>query len=159
MKPVYLGLMILFFLTACSIPQDPEDTLNNVQKRGFIRVGATEQIPWVIRQGEEAAGIEGALARNFADSLDVTVVWQWGSTDTHMRKLHNYELDLVIGGLVQTSPWSREVALTKPYMILGENDPSQETFKHVMAVPPGENRWLMELESFLLSNPVPTETP
>ncbi|MDX1415804.1 MAG: hypothetical protein R3293_16525 [Candidatus Promineifilaceae bacterium] len=71
-------LIILFInLAACSIPQDPQQTLKQVQSHRIIRVGATEAPPWISREGNEAVGIEAQLVQEFADSLGAAVQWEY----------------------------------------------------------------------------------
>lgn len=58
-----------------------------------------------------------------------------------MEALEHYELDLVAAGLTQRTPWCKAVALTTPYARPGGAE-------HVLALPPGENAWLLHVEQF-----------
>jgi hypothetical protein len=53
------------------------------------------------------------------------------------------ELDLVIAGLKDDVPWRTEVAFSRPYFIAKVGD---RTLRHVVALPPGENAWLMRVD-------------
>jgi membrane-bound lytic murein transglycosylase MltF len=120
------------------LPRDPEKTLQQVQRAHRIRVGLVENPPWVIRNGTDPDGVEPALIRDFAHSLGAEPQWSWLAEHRAMEKLEHFELDVVAGGLEAKTPWSKKVALTRPYVE-----------KIVMATPPGENAWLKRLGDFL----------
>jgi hypothetical protein len=54
-------------------------------------------------------------------------------------------LDLVIGGLCQDSPWKEHVAFSLPYVRETEGGGCARVF----AMPPGENRWAVYIDSWL----------
>lgn len=138
---IYLQLAsVLLTLAACTMPTDPEDTYQRVHK-GILRVGLTEQAPWVIIHEDRYSGTEVQLVKRLAEQLDAEIEWQEGSESVLLESLERNELDLVIGGLKKSIPW-KTVAFTKPYLVQGENE-------HVLALALGENRWLLELEKFL----------
>ncbi|HEX3034964.1 MAG TPA: transporter substrate-binding domain-containing protein [Thermodesulfobacteriota bacterium] len=218
MHMLKLFLTLIFIaLIGCKIPQDPEGTLKRVQG-GTMRVGVSDNEPWVIKgPNGEPSGVEVELVRQFAKELNAKVEWDWGSVEEHMEALKHYELDLVIGGITEATPWKKEVGMTRPYftsrIVVGVSpsatlpqdiegkkvivpqsgavaayvkdaggipvrikDPSQvnglmaapewqlkrlgltpskielHQDKHVMAVPNGENAWVMRLEEFLHSH-------
>ena len=102
--------------TACStLPRDPEKTLEHVQQRHQMRVGLIENPPWVVHTPGEPAGVEVQLVRSFAQSVGAAPEWFWGAEQNHMEALEHFELDLVIGGLEATTPWSKTMGLTRPY--------------------------------------------
>ncbi|WP_346727127.1 hypothetical protein [Corynebacterium qintianiae] len=57
------------------------------------------------------------------------------------------EIDVMIGGLTKSSPWSKHIALTRPYTTVISEDGKKE--KMVMGVPMGENKLMIELERYL----------
>jgi hypothetical protein len=63
-----------------------------------------------------------------------------------MERLHRHELDLLLAGLIKSTPWQNKVALTRPFL---ETQRGDRKVQHVLAVPPGENGWLVRLERFL----------
>jgi polar amino acid transport system substrate-binding protein len=213
---VYTILVILSVLTAgCgTLPRDPENTLNRVREQHRMRVGLVEHPPWVVRSSGEPVGAEVQLARQFGSSIGANPEWFWNSEQQHMQALGRFELDLVIGGLDASTPWTKKVGITRPYFeerflvgvpsgtqppgslrgvrvavksgeataayliekhatplrvsdILHASGPAAAPDwelrkmgftvtefellkkKHVMAVPPGENGWLKQLEEFL----------
>ena len=172
-----LALLALAALAACDLPHDPNDTLGRVQN-GVMRVGAIEAEPWVRWSDAGPSGIEVALIEAFAGELGARVEWLRGGESQVLLALSEERLDLAIGGLTKDNPRSDEVAFTRPYhrshlaitaqpaaggarivtiphqKLNGRSEEgplvSQE-FEHVMAVPNGENAWLLRLETFLMS--------
>jgi polar amino acid transport system substrate-binding protein len=205
-------------LSGCDIPRDPEGTLQRV-RGGTMRVGVTEADPFVVLTGDEpSAGVEIALVERFADDIDADIEWTVGSAEELLAALEVRQLDLVVGGLTSTNPWSAQVTFTHPYLTtfsgigvpqadqvgddvaglevaveagsdvagllsetdaevvlvddiadadgaaaveswlfddlgLHDSDVRLSESDHVMAVPHGENAWLVALEQFLLTRP------
>jgi len=134
-------IAILVTTGSCNFPRDPEHTLDRITN-GVIRVGYTVDSPWVSRGSPSPRGVEAALVNSLARSLNARVTWIEGPSEKILEAVRMRELDLAIGGYVVKSPWSKEVAFTKPYY----HD------EHVLAVPQGENAWLMRVEQHLAAN-------
>jgi polar amino acid transport system substrate-binding protein len=81
-----------------------------------MRVGITDNDPWAIFDGGEAAGTEVRILEAFAEEIDAEIEWHQGTEEDLMTALEVRELDVVIGGLTSTNPWSAMVALTHPYL-------------------------------------------
>jgi polar amino acid transport system substrate-binding protein len=108
-------LLSVFLNFACTdLPRDPENTLRQLQSRP-MRVGLVEHPPWVVRTSGEPAGVEVDLIRNFASALGTTVEWHWSNEQAQLEALEYYQLDVVIGGFTDRTPWSKYVGLTRPY--------------------------------------------
>ena len=120
------AVLIALSLASCGVPRDPEGTLERV-RGGELRVGVSSSDPWATWPGDEPSGVEVDLVEDFAADVDSEVVWVEGSEAEVIEALEVGELDLVIGGLTSTSPWSKVAALTHPYI----------TTKVVVAVPDG----------------------
>lgn len=140
-------------IAACSrYPDDPEHTLKQVLERGKLRVGIIHSPPWtIVDDGRVTGGVEVALVKDFASALGVKIEWHPGGAPENFEALERYELDMLIGGLLQSNPWKSHAGFTMPYYtrpVLGNDDKHQ----HVMAVPPGENAMIMRLEKFLLGS-------
>ncbi|WP_157157276.1 MULTISPECIES: transporter substrate-binding domain-containing protein [unclassified Diaminobutyricimonas] len=135
-------------LTGCgTIPTDPDGTFDRVSG-GTLRVGVSLNSPWTEQVTEDQfEGTEVALVERFADELDAEIQWTMAGEEALIRRLEHDQLDLVIGGLTDQTPWIDKAAITRPY---AETSDEHGTRKHVMAVPMGENRFLVELETFLL---------
>jgi polar amino acid transport system substrate-binding protein len=98
--------------------------------------------PWVVDEGGLLRGPEPLFVENLARDLGARVQWVRGPEATLLKALHERELDLVIGGLTDDSPWQTEVALTRPYA-------SKDKDHFVIAASPGENAWLVHVERAL----------
>ena len=216
MRPLFLisllALSVVAHLGCASLPRDPKETLRQLQSRP-LRVGLVEHPPWVVRTNDEPAGVEVDLIRNFAAQLGTTPDWHWGGEQEQMEALEHYQLDVVLGGFTDETPWSKYVGITRPYfeetyrvatpqgsqlqnlkgaeiwveqgeavaaklekkgarvvrvddltrangavaapdwqieqMGLANTNQELDSFKHVLAVPPGENGFLKRLDEFL----------
>lgn len=139
-------LAVLLLSGGCNLPQDPEATLERV-RGGTLRVGISENPPWTGLAGDSANGLEAELLDRFANELSAHIEWTPDTEGDLLPALERGELDIVICGLHDGTPWRDRVGLTQPYLTIGNK-------KHVMAVAPGENRLLLELDRFLqMSDP------
>jgi polar amino acid transport system substrate-binding protein len=146
-----ITLAATLVLTGCasSFPADPNGTLDRVTG-GTLRVGISPNDDWTdITDGGEASGIEVTLVEEFADRIGAEVAWTEGGEEKLFTDLQAGRLDLVIGGLTESTPWSEKAAITKPFDQVTTSD--GKTVKHVMAAAMGENAFLLELERFLIS--------
>lgn len=146
-------LLLALGLASCRYPQDVEKTLERVQG-GVLRVGAVENPPWVIRKGEAVAGtgLEAELVAGLAEELGAELRWHWGTPEELLPALGKFQLDIVIGGLVKGPRIGHGVALTKPYIKRPETvglHGETKMREHVLALPPGENAWMMAVERYL----------
>lgn len=132
-------------LSACAgIPTDPDGTLDRVSS-GVLRVGASPDDGLVTVEGDEVSGPEAELVEEFATSIDARVEWTVGGEENLVFALTQGDLDLVIGGITDQTPWTDSAGVSRPYPgIPGSGDRAI-----VMLVPLGENRFLSELERFL----------
>ncbi len=126
-RAVVLVGVVLVLVTGCRWPRDTGSTLDDVQG-GVLRVGVTESPPWT-RVADDGAvgGAEARLVERLAQSLDARVEWYPGSESALMAALQGRVLDLVVGGLDAKAPWTKEAALTRPYV----------TMRTVVAAPEG----------------------
>ena len=152
--PKFLTLLaVALALASCRYPQDVEGTLERVEG-GVLRVGAVENPPWVIRRGEAptATGLEAELVAGLAKELDAELRWHWGTTEELLPALGKFQLDIVVGGLVKGPRIGHGVALTTPYIKRHETVGLRGETKmqeHVLALPPGENAWMMAIERYI----------
>jgi hypothetical protein len=123
------ALLCTLLLAGCTYPVDPGGTLERVEG-GVLRAGVSPS---------PRSAAEMRLVERFAGTLGARVRWARDGEEHLVKRLEAGELDVVVGGLTKSSPWSTHAALTRPYD--GE---------HVMAAPLGENAWLVKLERFLL---------
>jgi polar amino acid transport system substrate-binding protein len=145
-----IALAALVAVSGCAaIPVDPEGTLERVSG-GVLRVGMSEHEPWTARDGGGRSGVEVELVEEFAAGLDAEVEWHDGGEESLIEELHRGELDVVVGGLTEKSPWGSHAALTRPYVVV--TGPTGSPEPHVMAARMGENALLVALERFLLGH-------
>ncbi|WP_235605041.1 transglycosylase SLT domain-containing protein [Enteractinococcus helveticum] len=141
-------------------PADPDGTLNRISGT-TLRAGVSHQPPWTDTAAEhspdEPGGIEAQLIEDYAESIDAEVEWHAGGEEQLIKLLSERELDVVIGGLTDQSPWSSDAGLTTSYAeSLGVDG---KTAKHVMAVQMGENAFMTSLERFLLDQDIDQQVP
>lgn len=108
-----IAIVAALLCQGCRYPQDVEKTLEQV-RGGVLDVGLTENSPWVIRT-DPPSGVEVDIVREIARGLDAEVRWHWASEGELVPALKQFQLDLVIGGLVDTKRLKSQVALSKPY--------------------------------------------
>ena len=133
--------------TGCaSIPADPEGTLERASG-GVLRVGMSAQAPWTALEDGERSGVEVRLVEDFAAGIDADIEWLDGGEESLMQALELGQLDVVVGGLTEASPWIDHAALTRPYVEV--TGPSGSPEGHVMAARIGENALLVALERHL----------
>ncbi len=135
-------------LAGCGIqiPADPDGTLDRVTG-GVLRVGASANGDLVQIDDGEVSGSEAELVEAFADHLDARIDWTEGSEEALVRGLERGDLDLVIGGITDETPWTDRAGMSRPYAEVRDSEGT--TRKLVMLVPMGENAFLTELETFL----------
>jgi len=78
-------------------------------------VGVIENPPWVIRIDDEPSGAEVELVKQFASEIGAEPEWKWGGEEKLFGALEKFELDLVIGGLSDKSPWKNRIGMTGPF--------------------------------------------
>jgi ABC-type amino acid transport substrate-binding protein len=141
--------VLLLSISGCglSIPADPDGTLDEV-RGGTLRVGISDNGELTtVGDGKDVSGSEVAAVEEFASELDADIDWTLGSEEALVRSLENGDLDLVIAGLTDATPWAEHAGMTRPYDEVTGSDGT--THKLVMLVPTGENAFLSELETFL----------
>jgi len=139
--PRLVTTALVAFATACPIPRDADGTIERVQN-GVLRVGSAYNPPWVVAP-DSIGGIEPRIVDGLARQLNASVRFVSGSETRLLESLHRRELSLVIGQFTDDSPWRGEGQFSKPYQEDGDGK------KHVVALPPGENAWLVRVEKYL----------
>jgi ABC-type amino acid transport substrate-binding protein len=131
-------------LAACAIPRDPEKTSERIASTRELRVGVTDNSPWVNAAASgEPAGIEPDLVRRFAARIGARVRWSRGSETSLAQSLKHHELDVAIGGFDARSPWKSIAGVSQPFAETADKK------KHVFLTAPGENRFTLTLDTFL----------
>lgn len=147
MKPDRNSVLIALCVAAigCSLPHDADDSLAHI-KNGSMRVGVSINVPWAATSGDSIVGYEGTIVSELARQLHSRVEAHPGAESVLLQQLHDRKLDMVVGGITSDSRWKKDVALTKAY------HKDREGKQHVLALPPGENGWLVRVEEYLHDN-------
>jgi len=139
------ALVVSALLGGCgAIPADPDGTLERVTG-GVLRVGASPDEGLVTVVGEQVAGSEVELVEAFAAHLNADVQWRVGGEEDLVFDLKEGDLDLVVGGITDKTPWVDSAGVSRAYPGI----PGSDGRSIVMLVPLGENRFLGALERFL----------
>lgn len=102
---------------ACAeLPRDPENGLLRIRAEHRLRVGLLEQPPFVLRTPAGPAGAEVEAVRELARELGAAPEWFWGSEQEHFQALEQHELDIVVGGISDETPWFGRIGLTRAYL-------------------------------------------
>lgn len=120
-------------LAGCDLPHDPEDTLKAVQGQE-LRVG-------VLKFGENA-NVDRPIVERLAASLGARAVYVEGDAHLLFEDLKRGRLHVVIGGVPKSTPFNKELGLSKSV------GPLLGTYKEddrVLAVRPGENAFLLRV--------------
>ncbi len=144
------ALVLVLALTGCAghYPADPHGTLERVTG-SVLRVGVSHHEPFASVKGPVPSGREVQLVQQYATTLDAEVAWTADGEEELVDQLEHGQLDMMIGGLTDRTPWKKKVGLTRPYT--QTTDEFGRTEKHVMAVRQGENAFLLDLDEFLHS--------
>ena len=110
-----LGVAVLLLaLVGCSVPRDPEGTLERV-RGGVLRAGFTEAPPFAVGPVDDPSGVEVDIVEGFAEELGATVEWTAGSEAELLKALEVRALDVVVGGFDSTNPLVAAGGVTRPY--------------------------------------------
>lgn len=145
MRLPLLPVLVLLMLTACDLPRDSDGSLARA-RGGVLRVGVTDHPPWDSVTATAVGGLEPAIIASFASEIGATPTWRRGTESELLGALERRELDIVAVGLTESSPWAGRVALTRPYRSDQHGD------GHVLALAPGENALLVQVERFLVAH-------
>jgi len=69
-----------------------------------------------VRTTGEPAGAETELVRRLAGELKATPEWIWGGEQRHFEALERFELDLVVGGITDDTPWRDRIGMTGEFI-------------------------------------------
>lgn len=143
------SLSLAVALGGCSaLPKDADGSYERARGNTLV-VGVSPHEPWteVDPSTGEVTGSEARLVEGFADSIGAGVDWRVGSETELAQWMEDGDIDVAIGGLEADSPWTDQLALTRPYEKV--EDDAGKTHKMVMGVGLGENKMLVELERYL----------
>lgn len=130
---VLMVFLVGGMLAGCDLPLDPEETLETVQGQE-LRVG-------VLKFGENADK-DRPIVERLAGSLGSKPVYVEGDAHALFGDLKRGHLHLVIGGVPESTPFAKELGLSKP---VGPLHGAHEEESRVIAVRPGENAFLLRV--------------
>lgn len=144
LAPSLVLLWVYTIAAGCGkFPKDPEKTFAKVEN-GILKVGITHHPPFtIVKDSGNYAGNEVELVKHFARAVNSKIEWIHLTEEELFHRLKNHEIDLIIGGITDKSPWKKHAGFSVPYLKMDKNS-------YVMAVPPGENAFLMRLDRFLI---------
>jgi len=132
LAPVALGALML---SGCDhFPQDPDNTLAEIREHRAFRVGVDSSLPpeasQLLVRIERATGAKAQISR--------------GGVEPLLAKLEAREIDMVVAPFGNKTPWAAQVALSPPVRVEGEG---KNALEWRAAMRPGENRWIMLIET------------
>ena len=97
-----------------------ESTIEQVMKRGVLRVGMSTFVPWAMKDKKgELIGFEIDVARRLAEDMGVKVAFVPTKWDGIIASLLAGKFDVIIGGMGITSKRGLKVNFTIPYDYTG----------------------------------------
>ncbi|HET6232560.1 MAG TPA: transporter substrate-binding domain-containing protein [Longimicrobiaceae bacterium] len=114
MHRILIALLLCTAVCACDLPRDADGTTARI-RGGTLRVGIVENAPWVTDSAGVVGGVEAAFVGQVAQEMGARTEWVRGPEGELMDALKARELDLVVGGLTASLPWSSQVAFTRPF--------------------------------------------
>jgi hypothetical protein len=134
---VLMAFLVGSVLVGCDLPRDPEETLETVQGQE-LRVG-------VLKFGQNADK-DRPIVERLAASLEAKLVYVEADAHALFEDLKRGHLHLVIGGVPESTPFAKELGLSKP---VGPLHGAHEEEERVLAVRPGENAFLLRLNEVI----------
>lgn len=141
MKLIFLICIISLFYS-CGLPEDPQNTFKKIKERKALTAGISENPPFVFIQ-DSIGGREIEIIKSLAEDLGVEINWVIKTENELFKQLEEIKIDIAACGLTKDTPWKNKIGLTIPY------HKDKNNREYVMAVPPGENKWLMFVEKHL----------
>ena len=143
----FVGTVVAMgLLSGCGLqlPSDPDGTLARISG-GELRVGASPSGELVTVDDGEVSGPLAELIEGFAEERDATVTWTVDSEEDLVHDLEAGRLDLAIGGMTASTPWSTLVSVTRGYPGIDGSGGAEVA----VLLPLGENAFQLALETYL----------
>lgn len=110
-----LGFLLAVIIGVATLPAQA-DALNDITKRGTLKVGVSLFTPWTIQSSKgQLAGFDVDVAKKIAADMGVKVelkVYPW---EEIMPALNKGEIDLIAAGMAITPKRALSVAFSQPY--------------------------------------------
>jgi hypothetical protein len=134
---VLMAFLVGSVLAGCDLPRDPEETLETIQGQE-LRVG-------VLKFGQNADK-DRPIVERLGSSLGAKLIYVEGDAHGLFEDLKRGHLHLVIGGVPESTPFAKELGLSKP---VGPLHGAYEEENRVLAVRPGENGFLLRVNEVI----------
>tara|TARA_R110000782_G_scaffold19140_3_gene52199 strand:- start:818 stop:1276 length:459 start_codon:yes stop_codon:yes gene_type:complete len=133
------ALMGTVLLAGCDrLPRDPNGTLRRVEG-GTLVVGTTSRA--------SLDPVEIGLVEALGEDLSTRLRWIEAPAGDLMRAVEDGRVDVVIGGIAESDPWSSRVAFSRPYE--QKTDARGRALRMVLGVRHGENAFLLRIDRFI----------
>ncbi|WP_228480933.1 hypothetical protein [Microbacterium luteum] len=133
-------------LTACAAPPlDPDGSLDRITESGLLRAGASPSGELVIIDDPGPSGALVDLVDGFAEQYGARVSWHVDSEEDLVQGLADGRLDVVVGGMTTSSPWTDLASVTRGYPAIAGSEGADVAF----LLPLGENGLQAALETYL----------
>lgn len=110
----YFKALTLLFLVL-SVPTATADALGDALKRGSLRVGVAEFVPWTMKMTDGSlVGFEIDVARKIAADMGVDADLKLYEWDEIIPALQAGKIDVIAGGMVMTPERALLVNFTRP---------------------------------------------
>ncbi len=110
----------LLLLSVVNAPTAVADVLDNIIKRGTIRVGIAEVAPWTLRNSEgELIGFEIDVAKKIAADMRVKPDYRVYDWEDLVPALDKGEIDVIASGLTITPAHALQVNFSRPIATSG----------------------------------------
>ncbi|WP_335965778.1 transporter substrate-binding domain-containing protein [Galbibacter sp. PAP.153] len=133
-------MFINISFVGCELPKDSRDSVLDAQING-LKIGVVVNPPFTVHDNTGFSGSEIELLQEFCSEKSITYQLIEGTESELIKKLNKADIHIIIGGFKKNTIWQEKVGLTKTY-----------DEEHVLLVPKGENKLVMELESFMEKN-------
>lgn len=112
--------LVLLTITLFFSPASLADAVDDIIKRGELRVGVSEMAPWVMKNRDgKLIGFEIDVANQLARDMGVKVKFSQYAWKEMIPALENGEIDLIASGLSITPQRALRVNYSQPYATSG----------------------------------------
>lgn len=123
-RTVWLALTLVLMTAGCGEKQESvsvklteeKSDLAYIQAKGTLVAGITEFAPMDYREGEEWAGFDAELAKNFAKRIGVTLELKEIDWDEKTDLLEKGEIDCIWNGMTMTPALMETISCSSPYL-------------------------------------------
>jgi len=122
-KKIFRSLTVLIVLVILALPLQAQNRLNEILKRGEIKIGMSgNQPPFSMKaKGGDLIGYEVDIAKLLAQSMNVKLKIEQMPFPDLLPALKEGKIDLVMSGMTMTPKRNLEAAFVGPYILSGKS--------------------------------------